>query len=87
VVTLTGTISTHDKRTAAQEAAHRVARVRDVANDLVVGISGGLAKTDTELAHAVRRALAQDRDIPHERIATTVAEGRVTLEGAVNCAY
>jgi osmotically-inducible protein OsmY len=34
VVTLTGTVSSSAKRHAAQEAAHRVAGVLDVANDI-----------------------------------------------------
>ena len=87
VVTLAGTVSTHAKRMAAQEAAHRVAGVRDVANDLVVKLPGSLTKSDTDLAHDVRRALALDALIPHERIGTTVANGCVTLEGSVDYVY
>ena len=36
VVTLTGTVSSWAKKMAAQEAAHRVAGVLDVANDIQV---------------------------------------------------
>lgn len=87
VVTLTGTVSTYVKRVAAQEAAHRVTGVRDVANDIIVQAPGGLARNDTEIAHAIRHALNQDVDIPHDRITTTVANGWVTLEGAVDHYY
>lgn len=84
VVTLTGTVDSHLKRLAAQQAAHRVAGVLDVANDVQVRVPGGLRRTDTEIAHLVRTALAGHPEIPHQRIRTTVSRGRVTLEGEVN---
>jgi osmotically-inducible protein OsmY len=87
VVTLTGTVSSYMKRLAAQEAAHRVAGVRDVANDIAVKLPGGTTQTDTEIAQAVRHALSMDVLVPHERITTTVSKGRVTLEGSVDLAY
>src|SRR5688572_2561701 len=79
-VTLTGTVDTYIKRLAAQQAAHRVFGVRDVANDVVVKIPGGLRKTDTEIAQMVRIALEADAEVPDQRICTTIARGRVTLE-------
>ena len=53
VVTLTGTVASWAKRIAAQEAAHRVAGVLDVANDIHVRVPGSRGRTDTEVAHAV----------------------------------
>ena len=44
VVTLTGTVDSYIKRLAAQQAAHRVVGVRDVANDIAVKIPGGCGK-------------------------------------------
>lgn len=87
VVTLTGNVSSYVKRLAAQEAAHRVIGVRDVANDLVVRLPGSPKKTDTEIALAVRHALEMDVLVPHELITTTVSRGWVTLEGTVDLAY
>lgn len=84
VVTLTGTVDRYDKRLAAQEAAHRVLDVRDVANDVVVKLPGGLRKTDTEIARSVRDALESASDVPDRQIHTTVSRGRVTLEGRVD---
>jgi osmotically-inducible protein OsmY len=84
VVTLTGTVSSWAKRVAAQEAAHRVAGVLDVANDIKVRVSGELVRTDTDIAQAVRRALEWDALVPHERIQSTVSNGWVTLEGTVD---
>jgi osmotically-inducible protein OsmY len=84
VVTLTGTVTSWAKRVGAQEAAHRVIGVHDVANDIRVKLPGGLARTDTEVAQAVRRALEWDVFVPEEKITTTVTDGCVTLEGAVD---
>jgi osmotically-inducible protein OsmY len=84
VVTLTGNVSSYAKKLAAQEAAHRVSGVLDVANDTKVKIPGGLVRTDTEVAQAVRRALEWDVMIPEQRIRSTVVEGWITLEGTVD---
>jgi osmotically-inducible protein OsmY len=83
VVTLTGTVSSYAKKLAAQEAAHRVEGVLDVANDVQVKIPGGFTRTDTEVAQAVRHALEWDVLVPDKRIRSTVGSGWVTLEGTV----
>jgi osmotically-inducible protein OsmY len=83
VVTLTGTVTSWAKRSAAQEAARRVIGVLDVANDIKVKLPGGLARTDTEIAQAVRRALEWDVFVPEEQITSTVTDGWVTLDGTV----
>jgi osmotically-inducible protein OsmY len=84
VVTLTGHVESYAKRVAAEDAAHRVLGVRDVANDVVVHIPGGFARTDTEIAHAVRRALEADVFVAEDNIETTVSNGWVTLKGEVD---
>jgi osmotically-inducible protein OsmY len=83
VVTLTGTVDSYTKRVAAQEAAHRVTGVLDVANDVQVHIPGSLARTDTEIARAVRHALKWHAYVP-DHIQSTVTDGIVTLEGRVS---
>ena len=84
VVTLTGTVSSWAKRLAAEEAAHRVAGVLDVANDIEVKFPSSLARSDTEIAQAVRHALEWDVFVPDTRIQSTVSDGRVTLDGTVD---
>jgi osmotically-inducible protein OsmY len=84
VVTLTGLIDSPAKRVAAEQAAHRVAGVFDVASDLVVRPPGEAGRSDTEVAHAVRRALEWDVLVPDTDIRSTVANGVVTLEGHVH---
>jgi osmotically-inducible protein OsmY len=86
VVTLTGTVESWGKKLAAQDAAHRVTGVHDVANDIVVRPAGSPGKTDTEIARAVRFALEWDVHVPDEKIASTVASGAVTLTGTVDYA-
>jgi osmotically-inducible protein OsmY len=82
-VTLTGTVENFAKKYAAMEAAHRVAGVLDVANDVAVHLPGSPGRTDTEIARAVRHALEWDAFVPDQRIRSSVSEGWVTLEGAV----
>lgn len=83
VVTLTGTVSSYAKRLAAREAAHRVAGVLDVADDIEVNVPGAARHTDTEIAQAVRQALVWNTFVPEEHIRSTVTDGIVTLEGQV----
>ena len=84
VVTLTGTVDTWVARLAAQDAAHRVAGVFDVANEIKVKLAGSYVRDDTDVARAVRHALEWDVLVPHERIQSTVTNGVVTLEGMVD---
>lgn len=83
VVTLTGTVTSWAKRMAAEEAARRVIGVLDIANDIKIKVPGGLTRTDTEIAQAVRHALQWDVFVPDERITSTAADGWVTLDGTV----
>jgi osmotically-inducible protein OsmY len=83
VVTLTGTVDSYAKKAAAQEAAHKVQGVLDVANDIQVHIPSAGARTDTEIAQAIRHALEWNVFVPQERVQSTVAMGHVTLSGTV----
>jgi len=84
IVTLTGTVESWTARVVAQEAAHRVAGVLDVANDIQVKLPGSYERSDTDIAKAVRNALEWDVLVPQERIRTTVSNGIVMLEGNVD---
>lgn len=83
IVTLLGTVGVYAKKIAAREAAHRVHGVLDVVDEMQVKVPGIGARTDTELARAVRDALVWDAFVPDEKITSTVAMGIVTLEGLV----
>jgi osmotically-inducible protein OsmY len=84
VATLTGAVSSYAQKIAAQEAAHRVTGVLDVANDIEVKPIDRFARTDTEIASAVRNALEWDALVPNEFIQSTVSDGWVTLAGDVD---
>jgi len=84
VVTLVGTVPSYMQKIAAQEAAHRVAGVLDVANDVEVQPIDHFLRTDSEIAGAVRNALEWDALVPNELIQSTVSDGWVTLEGQVD---
>ena len=83
IVTLTGGVNVYAKKIAAREAAHRVHGVLDVVDELQVKVPGIGARTDTDIARAVRDALEWDAFVPDEKIRSTVSLGIVTLEGAV----
>jgi osmotically-inducible protein OsmY len=85
VVTLTGTAESYAKKMAAQQAAHRVVGVLDVANDIEVDVPGKLRRTDSEIAGAVRHALEWNVLVPSDKIHSTVSDGWVTIEGEVEC--
>ncbi|MEH0937158.1 BON domain-containing protein [Micromonospora psammae] len=87
VVTLTGWVDSYAAKWAAERAAHRVTRVRAVANDLTVRITPSAERTDPELAAAAGRALEWDAFVPVENLEVTVAGGWVTLRGEVEWEY
>lgn len=87
VVTLTGWVDSYAKKWAAERAAHRVTRVRAVANDLAVRIATSAEKSDPEIATAASRALEWDAFVPLEALDLTVADGWVTLHGEVEWEY
>jgi osmotically-inducible protein OsmY len=68
VVTLTGTVPTFMKKMAAEQAAHRVAGVMDVAN----------------IAKRVRDTLQWQLFLPNEAVTSTVDQGWVRLKGTVD---
>lgn len=87
VVTLAGTVDTYVQRGTAQRAVERVKGVRAIANDLVVALPSENVLSDSALAHAVADALAWDVEVPRDRVRVAVAEGGVTLTGAVDWEY
>jgi osmotically-inducible protein OsmY len=85
VVTLSGVVGSWTAKHAAEVAAHRVAGVLDVANEIEIKPSWCVAHTDAEIAEAVRAALSWNRYVPDSQIRTTVTDhGTVTLTGTVH---
>lgn len=86
VVTLTGTVDSHEKVDAAANVAVSVTGVRDIANKLVVGGATG-GPDDTKTAHAIRHALGWNTAIPADQIDVIIRRGVVTLRGSVRHWY
>jgi osmotically-inducible protein OsmY len=84
VVTLNGVVAGWAQKHAAEEAAHRVAAVKDVANDIAIKLSWSPRRSDGDVAEAVRHALEWDVFVPERQIQSTVCDdGHVTLSGTV----
>lgn len=83
IVTLTGTVSTHEKADVAAEVAISVSEIRDVANKLTVE-GDEREHNDTKIARNVRHALGWNSAVPAELIDTIVRHGVVTLRGGVD---
>ncbi|HEU4727102.1 MAG TPA: BON domain-containing protein [Kofleriaceae bacterium] len=85
VVTLNGAVPGWAQKNAAGEAAHRVAGVRDVANDIDIKPSWSSKRSDSDIAEAVRHALEWDVFVPERQIQSDVTDdGHVTLTGVVS---
>lgn len=81
VVTLSGGVDTPEQHDIAARLALKVPGAKAIADDLRV-LPPGMNRTDTELAHAVVKALEWESTLPlglHSR----VDEGHVWLEGVV----
>lgn len=84
IVMLSGSVKSYAEKVAAKDAAHYVAGVLDVANEIEVIPASGKLRSDTDIAAAIRHTLEWDVLVPEERIQSTVSKGWVTLEGNVN---
>jgi hyperosmotically inducible protein len=83
IIVLTGDVRCYAEKLAAERAAHAVAGVLDVANDVRVHIPAELVRTDTEIAYCVRCALETAVGAGAGRIKSAVSNGWVTLAGDV----
>lgn len=87
VVTLSGMVDSYSKKLAAEKAAQRVKGVRVVACDIEVKLGALGAKTDSEIAEAVRSALVWNSAVNENLIHVKVDNGRVYLDGEVEWAF
>jgi len=85
VVTLSGTVNAYAIKCAAEEAAHRIAGVQGLTNEIVVKIPYLEFKADIEIASAAAQIFEWNTLIPHERISALLNNGWVTLVGTVDC--
>ena len=85
VVTLTGWVDSYLKKWSAEEAAHKVAGVKAVANDIEIKLA--TERTDPDIAEAAVHALEWDAFVPTDKVHVTVSKGWVTLKGEVEWQY
>ncbi|WP_199139796.1 BON domain-containing protein [Pedobacter sp. ASV12] len=81
VVTLSGQVESFIKKATAERAAKNIAGVKAVAEDIEVRMPAKSAKSDTEIAMAILRALEWNSAVQHERIKIKVENGVVRLDG------
>jgi len=82
-VTLAGTVAGSSELLAAYESAERSPGVYEIASELRLNPYDGRARTDADIAEAVRGALGRGTQIPHEHIQVAVSNGWVALHGKV----
>ena len=87
IVTLSGQVDSYLKKVAAEEAAKKISGVKAIAEDIQIGVSPTLKKTDTEIAAAVVNALKWHTAVQEEKIKIKVENGVVRLEGEVDWEY
>jgi len=87
IVTLSGSVDTYFKKVTAEKAAARVSGVKAVAEDIQVGISPGMKRTDTAIAEAVISSLKWHSAVQDEKIKIKVEDGVVRLDGEVEWQY
>jgi osmotically-inducible protein OsmY len=87
VVTLRGNVASYAEKIIAERVAVRVYGVKAVANDLMVHLVSGFERTDTDIAQSAVAALKWNTVVPKDRVTVTVANGWLTLNGALDWQY
>jgi osmotically-inducible protein OsmY len=82
MITLSGAVPTLEESLLAIDDARSVKGVRDVDNELNVGLVGE-ALADADIAAACAEALDRDKVVPKGSVTATVLNGWVTLTGTV----
>jgi osmotically-inducible protein OsmY len=87
VVTLSGHPLSYAEKLAAEKAAHRVAGVKGVVVEMQVRLPRSDARSDADIAEAVRSILHWTVCMPDDAVKVQVERGWVTLSGTVDWAY
>ncbi|HEV2180281.1 MAG TPA: BON domain-containing protein [Gemmatimonadaceae bacterium] len=83
VVTLSGIVRTYAEKCEALDAALRCSGVNAVADEVRVRVPAGFGPSDSDMAAALMRSLADELGIPTGDVHITVQNGWVTLTGRV----
>ena len=87
VVTLTGLVFSYAKKITIIKTVEKIAGVKAIAEDIVIGYRSSLNKTDTEIAIAAINAIEWNASVPNDKVIVEVDNGWITLLGALEHAY
>jgi osmotically-inducible protein OsmY len=87
VATLRGNVRSYVEKLTAERVALRVFGVKGVANDLIVRLPSAFERTDTDIAQTAVAALKWSSSVPEDHVTVTVADGWLTLNGALDWQY
>jgi osmotically-inducible protein OsmY len=86
-VTLSGTSDTYATKWEAEDAAYRVAGVREVENNIIVDPVALGMRMDADIQTSIITALNLDSSVPSDKVSVAVLDGVVTLSGTVDYYY
>ena len=84
---LSGNVSNHAEKLAAEKAARRIAGVKAVVDDVDVRLSAAAAAPDEMIAQAALHALRWNVNVPSQSIKVVVDKGWLKLAGEVDWNY
>ena len=84
VVTLTGHVTSYEKKLATVRAVRRIKGVRAIADDIEIRFDDGKKTVDDEIAKRAVDILEWDAVVPNGWIQVTVRDGWITLNGDVD---
>lgn len=87
VVTLAGTVNSYAEKTAAEQAAKRVAGVHGIAEELKIEIPSLHQRNDADIARAAITAIDWSVNVPRNTVTVKVENGWLTLDGEVDWQY
>lgn len=87
VITLSGRVNSYSEKRAAEHAAQRVSGVKVVAEDIEVSTKSEDARTDTDIALAVKNALTWHSLVNEDLVEIKVENGWVYLDGEAEWDY
>ena len=85
-ITLSGWVPNCEQKAVAVDDTWAMGGVRDVDDELLVGVAGEPV-VDSELAEVCRRALRANKLVPDRAVKVSVMAGRATLSGEVRRLY
>jgi len=87
IVTLRGSVPSLSQKRAIEKTVKGVRGIRGLVDELVVDLPEAHVRNDTDIAVAIKHRFASNGVLPAEALQIVVAQGHVTLEGAVQWYY